>query len=127
MKTEMPLGVWYLISCEGRGADGGLFLPWGSQPIGRLIYTHDGHLAVSLMSSGRQYFASEDISKAINEEVAAAFRSFDAYSGRWRLDEGMRRIKHLIEAGRIPNWVNKNHARYCSVEDGCLSLATEGF
>jgi hypothetical protein len=123
----MLLGVWELISCEGRSTDGGSFLPYGSQPVGKLIYTHDGHLAVTLMSSGRACFASEDISKATNEEVAVAFSSFDSYSGRWRLDEGTGRIEHLIEAGRIPNWVDKNHARYCSFEDGCLTLATEEF
>jgi hypothetical protein len=127
MKAEMLLGVWELINCEGRSDNDQSFLPYGPHPTGKLIYTEDGHLTVTLMNSDRPLFASEDISKSTAEEVAAAFNSFDSYSGRWSLDENTRRIEHIIEAGRIPNWVGKTHVRYCSVEDGCLTLSTEQF
>jgi len=127
MKTEMLIGVWELISCEGRSVSGECFLPYGAQPIGKLIYTDDGHISVSLMSAGRSLFVSEDISKVTKEEVNLAFVSFDAYSGRWQFDEETGRIEHLIEAGRIPNWVGKTHVRFCSIEGGCLTLATEEF
>ena len=127
MKAEMLLGVWELINCEGRSDNGQSFLPYGPHATGKLIYTEDGHLTVTLMNSDRPLFASEDISKSTAEEVAAAFSSFDSYSGRWSLDENSGRIEHIIEAGRIPNWVGKTHFRYCSVEDGCLTLSTEQF
>lgn len=127
MKAEMLLGVWELLSCEGRSADGESFLPYGPQPIGKLIYTDDGHLSVTLMKSGRSVFASEDISKSTADEVVAAFNSFDSYSGRWNLEEETGRIEHVIEAGRIPNWVGKTHVRHCSFEDRCLTLATDEF
>lgn len=127
MKAELLLGVWELISCEGRSDNDQSFLPYGPHPIGKLIYTEDGHLAVTLMSSDRCLFASEDISRSTDEEVASAFRSFDAYSGRWSLDEVTGRIGHIIEVGRIPNWVGKTHVRYCSVENECLTLSTDQF
>jgi hypothetical protein len=127
MKTEMLLGVWELISCEGRSADGDSFLPYGPHPIGKLIYTVDKHLAVTLMRSDRSLFASEDISKSTPEEVMGAFGSFDSYCGHWSLDEETGRIEHAIEAGRIPNWVGRTHIRYCSLENTCLTLATEEF
>jgi hypothetical protein len=127
IKRETLCGVWELKSCEGKSADGQIFLPYGSKPIGKLIYTDDGHLAVTLMNSDRPHFASEDISKSTTEEITFAFSSFDSYSGRWNLDEQTGRIEHLIEAGRIPNWVGKSHVRYCSVEAGELILATDEF
>jgi hypothetical protein len=123
----MLTGVWELVSCEAQSADGESFLPYGQKPVGKLIYTDDGHLSVILMNSERAIFVSDDISKASADEIAAAFGSFDSYSGRWDLDEEAGRIEHFIQAGRIPNWVGKTHVRYCSVDEGCLTLATEEF
>jgi hypothetical protein len=127
MKAEILIGVWELISCEGRSSDGQSFLPYGPHPIGKLIYTEDGHLTVTLMNADRTLFASNDISQSSADEVAAAFGSFDCYSGRWRLNEGTSTIEHFIEAGRIPNWVGTTHLRYCSIEDGELILSTDHF
>jgi hypothetical protein len=123
----MLVGVWELIRCEGRSADGASFLPYGPQPLGKLIYTADGYVAVTLMASGRANFASEDISKATPDEVVAAFGSFDSYCGRWALDAEARRVEHRIEAGRIPNWVGKTHFRNCQVAGGELTLSTDEF
>jgi hypothetical protein len=127
MKAELILGVWELISCEAQGEDNQSFLPYGPHPTGKLIYTHDGHLSVTLMSSERGLFASEEIYKATTKEVEAAFNSFDSYSGRWTLDEQLGRIEHIIEAGRIPNWVGKTHTRHISFNEGLLVLSTEKF
>ena len=127
MKRETLLGVWELVSCEGRNSDGSSFLPYGPTPIGKLIYTEDGHLAVTLMSPARPPFASEDISKSTNEEKASAFNTFDSYCGRWKLDEVTGRVEHIIEAGRIPNWIGKTHTRFCSIDDQGLTLATDEF
>lgn len=127
MKKDELLGVWDLVSCEGRSRDGETFLPYGPIPIGKLIYTSDGHLAVTLMNGQRAAFASEDISQVTTDETVSAFGSFDAYTGRWQFDETTNRIEHEIEAGRIPNWVGKVHARTCEISDGRLILATDKF
>lgn len=79
------------------------------------------------MNSDRRLLASEDISKATIEEMVAAFSSFDSYTGRWNFDENTGCVEHLIQAGRIPNWVGRNHLRYCSIDEGILTLATEEF
>jgi hypothetical protein len=127
MFKESILGPWELVSCVGESREGDSFLPYGEQPVGKLIYTEGGHLAVVLMNSARSPFASEDISKATIEEAAAAFNTFDAYAGRWNLDPDTGRIEHTIECGRIPNWVGKTHTRFSSVQDEELTLSTEEF
>lgn len=127
MTQEELLGVWELVYCEGRSADGGSFLPYGRSPVGKLIYTADGHLAVVLMNSERSPFRSEDISQASTDEIVSAFNSFDAYTGRWSLNHPSGRLEHHIEAGRIPNWVQKTHIRFCQLENGELTLSTEEF
>jgi hypothetical protein len=127
MLSESILGAWELVSCVGESRDGGSFFPYGEKPVGKLIYTEDGHLAVVLMNSQRTFFSSEDISKTTIEETAAAFNTFDAYAGRWNLDPETGRIEHTIECGRIPNWVGKTHTRFSSVKDEELTLSTEEF
>jgi len=127
MLTKDITGVWQLISCEGRSAEGDSFLPYGSHPTGKLIYTDDGHMSVILMDSARPRFLLDDISKASLEEVSAAFVSFDAYSGTWKLDGSLGKVEHTIEAGRIPNWVGVSHLRFISLSEGLLTLTTDEF
>jgi hypothetical protein len=127
MLKQDIVGVWQLVSCEGKSADGQIFLPYGSNPTGKLIYTQDGHMSVILMNSTRPRFISEDISQASSDEISSAFRSFDAYSGTWELDSNSGKIEHAIEAGRIPNWIGASHPRFISILDGLLTLSTEEF
>ena len=127
MLKQDIVGVWQLVSCEGRSLDGQSFLPYGAHPTGKLIYTHDGHMSVILMDSTRPRFLSEDISQASSDEVSSAFRSFDAYSGLWELDSKSGKIDHAIEASRIPNWVGAIHHRFVSLSEGVLSLTTDEF
>jgi hypothetical protein len=127
MLKQDLVGVWLLVSCEGKSSDGQSFLPYGSHPTGKLIYTQDGHMSVILMDSERPRFVSEDISRASSDEVSSAFRSFDAYSGTWELDSNSGKIDHTIEAGRIPNWVGATHPRFISISQSLLTLTTDEF
>jgi hypothetical protein len=127
MLKQDIVGVWQLVSCEGKSSDGQSFLPYGSHPTGKLIYTEDGYMSVVLTDSTRPRFFSEDISQASSDEVSTAFRSFDAYSGIWELDSKSGKIDHAIEAGRIPNWVGARHARFISISEGLLTLSTDEF
>lgn len=127
MKASDLVGVWKLESCEGRSAGGQMFAPYGERPQGKLIYTAQGHISVILANSTRRHFASEDISKAASEEVVAAFESFDAYSGRWTFDEAAAIVTHRIEAGRIPNWVGREHRRWVHMHEELLTLTTDEF
>jgi len=127
IKRQDIIGNWVLMACEGRCADGSSFLPYGDSPTGKLFYSTDGQMSVLLMNSSRSGFASEDISRASSDEIVQAFTSFDAYCGRWILDETTGRIEHIIEAGRIPNWVGQTHVRYCHRDGPNLSLTTDEF
>jgi hypothetical protein len=126
MKREDIVGVWELVSVEARSKNARSFLPYGERPIGKLIYTADGHMAVTLMAANRGVFSSPDISLASDEEIKKAFETFDAYSGKWVLNEETGRIDHYIEAGRIPNWINQSHGRTCVLNNG-LTLVTDEF
>lgn len=188
MLNDEIIGVWQLVSCEGKSSDGQSFLPYGANPKGKLIYTQDGHMSVVLMDPTRPRFRSEDISQASADEIVSAFRGFDAYSGTWTIqpfsrvssaqvenarvatlsnfakkslsvsqwiqhrffapvlritthlvnlakklllrpvvDDRAGKIEHLIEVGRIPNWVGAIHPRSIAISEGLLTLTTDEF
>jgi hypothetical protein len=128
LRRDDIVGSWQLVSCQGHSEDGAAsFLPYGTRPSGKLMYALDGQMMVLLMNSERTPFVSADISKASSDEIVDAFTSFDAYCGRWLLDECTGAIEHIIEAGRIPNWVGNSHIRYAALDDNTLTLITEPF
>ena len=47
------LGVWRLISCERKSADGRLDYPYGEKPVGRLTYDKVGRMSAQLMRPDR--------------------------------------------------------------------------
>jgi hypothetical protein len=127
VQADDLVGVWRLVTCEGRSSHGKSFLPYGDKPVGKLIYTASGHMSVILMAGDRKGFQSEDVSRASDSEVSAAFRSFDAYSGRWSFNPDKQDVLHTIEAGRVPQWVDRTHRRSVQMRDGMLTLVTEEF
>ncbi|HEV2688580.1 MAG TPA: lipocalin-like domain-containing protein, partial [Bryobacteraceae bacterium] len=43
------IGVWKLVSCELKSANGDLTYPYGEQPIGRITYDKAGRMSATLM------------------------------------------------------------------------------
>lgn len=128
MRDKGLLGVWKLAACEGRALGGDTtFLPYGENPCGRIIYNENGSMSVLLMAGHRDTFASEDISKATDDEIRQAFSTFDAYSGRWSCEPEVGVVNHHIECARIPNWVGHVHRRFYELSNDSLTLTTEPF
>ena len=47
------IGVWKLLSCERRFADGKVDYPYGEKPVGRLTYDRAVRMSALLMRPGR--------------------------------------------------------------------------
>ncbi len=54
-------GVWGLISWKTISEDGEIEYPFGHDAIGRIMYTEDYHVSVSMMTSNRDLFSADDI------------------------------------------------------------------
>ena len=79
--SERFIGTWRLVSFEMR-SDDQVTYPLGKDPVGYLMYSHEGYMAASLMASKRQRFSSMDILKATTEEMVAAYGTYVAYCGK---------------------------------------------
>ena len=119
--SERFIGTWKLVSFEMR-SDDQVTYPLGKDPVGYLIYSHEGYMAASLMASKRQRFLSMDILKATTEEIVAAYGTYVAYCGKYEVTED--KVTHLVEVSLFPNWVGGKQERFYKLEGDELTLST---
>ena len=119
--SERFIGTWKLVSFEMR-SDDQVTYPLGKDPVGYLMYSHEGYMAASLMASKRQRFSSMDILKATTEEIVAAYDTYVAYCGKYEVTED--KVTHLVEVSLFPNWVGGKQERFYKLEGDELILST---
>jgi hypothetical protein len=115
-------GTWQLISYKVQDTTGQVSYPYGQDAIGYLIYTHDGFMSATLMSSSRPRFAAADPTGGSLEERAVATQTYLAYCGKYETQGNQ--IIHHIEASLFPNWVGIDQKRFFEFEDNKLTLKT---
>jgi Lipocalin-like domain len=104
------VGTWKLVSASSADSSGHpLDPPYGTDPVGFLTYTENGRVTALISYSGRKPLSVGAKPPALLEEQAEAFKTFFAYSGRYRLTND--KVVHSIEISSIQNYVNKELVR----------------
>lgn len=103
MTTDDVVGTWELVGWESRTSDGNRTEPLGPHPSGRLVYTADGFVSVLVAGTDRPALASADPRAGTDADLAHAYRSFVAYSGRYHLEDGT--VVHDVDLSLYPSWV----------------------
>ena len=125
MEADKFIGAWRLVSAEFRAENGELAdSPYGEEPQGVLIYDAHGTMAAQLAQKGRKPFAIADRMKGTPEEIKAAFETYQAYWGRFKVDERERVVTHYVTQALLPNWVGTEQRRQYKFQDGRLHLRT---
>jgi hypothetical protein len=119
-------GAWTLVSYEQLKAGAEVAYPMGKDALGRLSYDPDGRMAAQLMRRDRQRFASSSRYHGTAEEVRAAFESFLAYYGPYRIDEKAGTVIHHVECCSFPNWVGTDQVRRFEFDGARLVLYAPG-
>ncbi len=121
--TKNPfVGTWRLVSFETRSEDGQVSYPQGKNPVGYIIYSEDGYMAVAIMSANRRKFTAKDLKKGSTEVKAAAADTYTSYCGRYEIQKDA--IIHHPEVSLFPNWVGVKLKRLFRFEGNRLSLST---
>jgi hypothetical protein len=118
------LDDYYLEGDRAEGPDGAAGeRPLGDTPLGRLLYSPDGYMAVQYMPGNRPPLAAATWRWASDAERLDAVRGYGGYSGRyeWLGD----RILHHIEACVYPNWIGVTLVRLAVVTESRLVLRAE--
>ena len=125
MEADKFIGTWRPISAEFHAEDGSLVdSPYGTEPQGVLMYDAEGNMAAQLSSKDRTPFAVNDRWGGTAEETRAAFGSYQAYFGRYVVDEREHTVTHLVAQALLPNWIGTKQVRYYKFQDGRLILRT---
>jgi hypothetical protein len=107
------LGVWKLMSCERKAADGHMVYPYGEKPVGRIGYDKAGRMSAQLMRPGRRSTVTPGASFAAAsvEEIREAVTGFIAYFGTFDVDESAQTVIHHVQACLVPSWVGTDLKR----------------
>lgn len=119
------VGTWRLVSWELRASTGEPYHPLGKDATGLLIYSADGHMAVSLSKPGRTAFETPFLFEGSPAEKMAAMESYASYAGRYEVQGN--KVLHHVEFSLFPNWIGTTQERFFAFEQGRLVLSAEPF
>ncbi|MBI3792454.1 MAG: lipocalin-like domain-containing protein [Gemmatimonadetes bacterium] len=98
------VGTWSLVSATGTDSTGKPTHILGEQPLGRISYTADGHMAAQLYDSHRAKLGPTPAS-ADAALVRAAFLGLTTYFGRYTVDTVAHTVSHRVEGAYNPDWI----------------------
>jgi hypothetical protein len=125
MEADKFVGAWRLVSTEYRTDDGApAESPYGAQPRGLLMYDAYGSMSAQLAQNDRKPFATADRLKGSAEEIKAAYESYQAYYGTYKVDERDHVVIHTVTQALFPNWAGTEQRREYKFQDGKLILRT---
>lgn len=98
---ETVVGTWRLVSSILTDSAGKQTHSFGEHPLGRIMYTADGHMAAQLYNATRPKLGAEP-AKADPAAVRAAFLGLGTYFGRYTLDTVAHTVTHAVEGASNP-------------------------
>jgi hypothetical protein len=125
MEADKFVGAWRLVSTDYQTEDGKpAESPYGPEPQGMLMYDAQGSMSAQLANKDRKPFAVADRMRGTPEEIKAAFETYQAYFGRYKVDEREHVVIHTVTQALLPNWVGSEQRRQYKFQDGKLVLRT---
>ncbi|MBW4687579.1 MAG: lipocalin-like domain-containing protein [Komarekiella atlantica HA4396-MV6] len=123
------VGTWKLIDFKSIDSQKKIDYPFGKSPVGYIIYTQDGYMSASIMTSDRlnlemsiaemQKFRNialeprliGDILKYIKAILRyfQAARNYISYSGQYEIIDN--RVIHHVEVSLVPDWTGTDLER----------------
>ena len=120
--SEKLIGTWKFKSMVFRTDTGKAVYPYGEHLFGILIYTPGGYMSALLMDPDRKKFVSNDLKIGTPEEIKQAYEKFDAYCGKYTIDEEKGTVTHHVEGAKFPNWVGTDQVRYFELKGDRLQI-----
>ena len=115
-------GAWTLVSDVEQRPDGRVADSYGPSPLGRIIYTDDGLMAVQLMRRNRVFLA--DPAHPTFEELKQTYGAFHSYYGRYSVNLSDSTVTHHVEASVLPSWIGTDRVRRFRFRGDTLILET---
>ena len=116
-------GAWKLESRTVRRGDGAVVADavLGEQPPGRLFYDPSGEMALQMMRVGRKAAIGLP-ADAKDKENPRVVLGYDAYFGRFTVDERVGTITHHVEGSLFPEDLGRDFVRGFTLDGDTLTL-----
>ena len=88
------------------------------------MYDAHGNMAAQVSQGKRTPFPVNDRKGGSDAETRAAFESYQAYCGTYRIDENEGVVIHTVTQALLPNWIGGEQRRQYEFIDGKLILRT---
>jgi hypothetical protein len=119
------VGTWEAVSRVDRDSAGRLSIEptLGREPRGYLIYDAAGHVAAQLMAAKRA--AACEGRGATDSNNSTYVCEYDAYFGRYIVDEATGTVKHMLDGALSPSDVGRELTRRFRVDGDTLTIQFE--
>ncbi len=107
--TQKLVGAWRLAAIEGKSPTIPMEL---DHPTGLIVYTSSGWMSVQYSSSRDRKPFAKGLTAATIEEKAAAFDSYVAYYGTFKVDSATQTITHRLEDHNHPGRHGVDNVRW---------------
>ncbi len=107
--TQQLVGAWRLVAIEGKSPTIPMEL---DHPTGLIVYTSSGWMSVQYSSSRDRKPFAKGLASATIEEKAAAFDSYVAYYGTFKVDSATQTITHRLEDHNHPGRHGVDNVRW---------------
>lgn len=108
---EQLVGTWRSVSTVVTRKDGTRLEPFGKQPVGILIFTANGNVALIVTRSDAPKIAASNRLEGTPEEYRAIMRGTHAFFGTYGIDDGAKSFTISILGGTFPNEVGRQSKR----------------
>src|SRR5262249_34464651 len=107
------VGVWKLVSCESKNkSTGDVHYPYGTHPVGRIVYDAAGRMSAQLMNPERRRIGGPTTGGTASalratsaEEMREILSGFASYFGTFDVDASSRTVIHHVQGCLVPSWV----------------------
>jgi hypothetical protein len=117
---EQLMGAWVIVSSSTKLPDGNP--AWGTNPVGLLIFTDNGHYSSQLMRSDLPKFASDSRVKGTPEEYKAVMSGSISSFGTYTVDEANKTFTIRYEGSTFPNRKGAEDTRSFIIEGDELHI-----
>ncbi|MGC1265385.1 MAG: lipocalin-like domain-containing protein [Candidatus Acidiferrum sp.] len=115
-------GAWKLVSASASTASGERAdSSFGPSPMGTLLYTPEGRMAVMVSNGGRKLLPADPFLASV-EERAEAFTTFFAYAGGYTLAGD--KVIHHVEISSLQSFVGMDLVRLIKFQLNRISLVS---
>jgi hypothetical protein len=121
---EQVVGTWTLVSAAIE-RDGKNIEPFGSNPLGYMMFSVDGHFSVNFVRADRPIFASNNRETGTQEENKAAVQGNISAFGRYNVEpDGS--LTFLVVGSNFPNWTSTTQKRKVEISGDQMKYITPG-